>query len=202
VTLYSRSNSLNPYLDRLRYADLSNADLSNAYLRDANLLYADLTNANLTNADLFHADLRSSNLTNADLFHAKLSGADLSGSNLTTVEWWYSTNWTRAYYYTDNVPDWHPAMDQTWQDTVGILALLPGTLPPVPGDYNLDGIVDAADYTLWKDNGGDQIDYRTWKDNFGLSIASSSGADHVPEPTTLLLALLALVAAPLRVRHG
>ena len=52
---------------------------------------------------------------------------------------------------------------------------------------------DAADYTVWQDNGDDQTDYRTWKDHFGESI---------PEPTTLLLALLALVAAPLRVRCG
>jgi len=102
-------------------------------------------------------------------------------------------------------------MDQAWRDSEGILALLPGTLPPVPGDYNLDGIVDAADYTVWRDNldgdrpwilWEDQTDYRTWKDHFGESIASGSGADHVPEPTTLLLALLALVAVPLRVRHG
>ena len=68
--------------------------------------------------------------------------------------------------------------------------------------HSYDSIVDAADFTVWQDNGGDQIDYRTWKDNFGLSIASGSGADHVPEPTTLLLVLLALVAAPLRVRCG
>jgi len=80
---------------------------------------------------------------------------------------------------------------------VGILAI-----GPTSGDFNYDGVFDAADYTLWQDNGGDPIDYRTWKDHFGQSIASGSGADHVPEPTTLLLALLALVAAPLRVRCG
>jgi hypothetical protein len=87
------------------------------------------------------------------------------------------------------------------------------------GDYNADGTVDAADYTLWQDNLGlasfalngngsgaatvVQDDYLLWKTNFGLSAATGSeGAAAVPEPTTLLLALLALVAAPLRVRHG
>ena len=79
-------------------------------------------------------------------------------------------------------------------------------------------MVDAADYTLWQDNLGldaavlsgngsgaatvVQADYELWRSHFGESIASGSGADHVPEPTTLLLALLALVAAPLRVRCG
>ncbi len=84
-----------------------------------------------------------------------------------------------------------------WRDSEGILAI-----DPTSGDFNYDGVVDAADYTVWQDNGGDQIDYRTWKDHFGQSSASDSGADHVPEPTTLLLALLALAAVPLRVRCG
>jgi len=86
------------------------------------------------------------------------------------------------------------------------------------GDFNSDGSVDAADYTLWQDNLGldasvlgdngsgtatvVQADYLLWKTNFGQSTASGSGADPVPEPTALLLALLALAAVPLRVRHG
>ena len=88
-------------------------------------------------------------------------------------------------------------MDQAWRDRWGILAIDPTSV-----DINSDGVFDAADYTVWQDNGGDWKDYRTWKDHFGQSIASGSGADHVPEPTTLLLALLALVAAPVRVRCG
>ena len=88
-------------------------------------------------------------------------------------------------------------MDQAWRDSEGIVAI-----DRTSGDINSDGVFDAADYTVWQDNGGDPIDYRTWKDHFGESIASGSGADHVPEPTTLLLALLALAAAPLRVRCG
>jgi hypothetical protein len=174
-----------------------------------NIEYADLTDANLSGASLLSVAMTDANLTSVNL----------SGSNLTTAKYWDNTNWTRAYYYTDNVPDWHPAMDQTWQDTVGILALLPGTLPPVPGDYNLDGIVDAADYTFWRDTMGEEVtprsgadgdadgyiglhDYGVWASNFGWSVEGESGADAIPEPTTLLLTLLALVAAPLRVRCG
>ncbi|MCA9189180.1 MAG: hypothetical protein KDA99_26325, partial [Planctomycetales bacterium] len=52
----------------------------------------------------------------------------------------------------------------------------------LPGDYNGNGIVDAADYTVWKDNFGSDTelaadgnedgvvnaaDYTIWKDNFG-----------------------------------
>jgi len=87
----------------------------------------------------------------------------------------------------------------------------------VAGDYNMDGITDAADYTLWQDNldldssvlNGNgsgastvvQADYLLWKTHFGESVASGSEADLIPEPTTLLLALLGLVSVPLRRRH-
>jgi hypothetical protein len=96
---------------------------------------------------------------------------------------------TDAYFYTDNEP---------------VLTFPNRMFPidPTSGDLNSDGVFDAADYTVWQDNGGDQIDYQTWKDHFGQSTASGSGTDHVPEPTTLLLALLAMTAVPLRVRHG
>ena len=85
------------------------------------------------------------------------------------------------------------------------------------GDFNSDGVINAADFTVWQDNLGlsasalngngsgaatvVQADYLLWKTNFE-ALASGSGADHVPEPVTLLLTLLALVAVPLRVRHG
>jgi hypothetical protein len=96
-----------------------------------------------------------------------ISRANLTGSNFTSVTYgWGSASWTNAYYYTDNVPDWHPEMDQAWRDSAGILAIN-------PGDWNHDGVVDAADYTVWQDDGGDPIDYRTWKDHFGESIAQT-----------------------------
>ena len=186
------------------YADLSKADLHQAVLLFADLRHANLSGANLWNANLTDADLTDADLTAAYLRYADLRDANLSGSNLTTVQWWHPAYWTGAYYYTNNEPNWHSDMDQARRDSEGILAI-----DPASGDINSDGVFDAADYTLWKDNGGDPIDYRgdlidyrTWKDHFGQSSASGSGADHVPEPTTLLLALLPLVAAPLRVRHG
>ena len=98
-------------------------------------------------------------------------------------------------------------------------AICGGACPArVSGDFNYDGMVDAADYTLWQDNLGldaavlsgngsgaatvVQADYQLWRSHFGESIVSGSAAVPVPEPTTLLLALLGLAAAPLRVRRG
>jgi hypothetical protein len=74
----------------------------------------------------------------------------------------------------------------------------------VPGDYNGNGTVDAADYTIFRDNlGGDsavlngngsgaativQADYDLWKQNFGSSGTGSSAA--VPEPSSVVLLLV------------
>lgn len=74
----------------------------------------------------------------------------------------------------------------------------------LPGDYNADGFVDAADYSVWRDNlgapngtlpndpnstviGVDQ--YSTWKSNFGTTFESAfpSMSQAVPEPNTLFL---------------
>lgn len=73
------------------------------------------------------------------------------------------------------------------------------------GDFNGDGTVDAADYTVWRNNFGasdessisqngdglngvDQADYLLWKDNFGTVFgAGSVGSANVPEPCSGLL---------------
>jgi hypothetical protein len=80
--------------------------------------------------------------------------------------------------------------------------------PPVgvPGDYNNNGVVDAADYVVWRDqpaslqNEGaslgvvDQADYDFWRARFGAMSGSGSGPAPVPEPSTVLLAAWAMAA--------
>ena len=82
------------------------------------------------------------------------------------------------------------------------------------GDYNRDGIVDAADYTVWRDSLGqptvagtgadgnfngtiDHEDYRVWKSHFGSTrppaAASAQGANLVPEPTSNLVGFVPLL---------
>jgi hypothetical protein len=83
------------------------------------------------------------------------------------------------------------------------------------GDYNSDGKVDAADYTVWRDNRGaagttlgsnrdpansgavGQADFNSWKAHFGQMAGSGSlAAGNVPEPATMsLLAWLVGLAA-------
>jgi autotransporter-associated beta strand protein len=77
----------------------------------------------------------------------------------------------------------------------------------LPGDYNQNGTVDAADYTVWRDHLGDANalpnddspgvgpdDYSRWKTNFGNSTGGGSGSSAnaaVPEPATLVLLIFA-----------
>jgi hypothetical protein len=77
----------------------------------------------------------------------------------------------------------------------------------VAGDYNNNGRVDAADYTVWRDNlGASNVlpndstpglvtvdDYNVWKSNFGLMAASGVGTGAaVPEPRSEASAVAAL----------
>ena len=83
---------------------------------------------------------------------------------------------------------------------------------PEQADYDGNGVVDAADYALWREQLGtegiglaadgdgngivDSRDYEIWKSNFGavLSSQSADGSQEVPEPAAGLL-VLAMVGA-------
>lgn len=59
------------------------------------------------------------------------------------------------------------------------------------GDYNSDGVVNAADYTVWRDNiGGGFLppDYGVWTTHYGEGAAAGLS---VPEPSALTLLLIA-----------
>jgi hypothetical protein len=80
------------------------------------------------------------------------------------------------------------------------------TLSSFPtGDYNSNGIVDAADYVVWRKTDGTLADYNVWRAHFGQSDASDTGASAttgVPEPATFVLLMFAAAGWCLRrVRH-
>ncbi|QDU56695.1 autotransporter-associated beta strand repeat-containing protein [Aeoliella mucimassa] len=90
----------------------------------------------------------------------------------------------------------------------------------LPGDFNNDGMVDLADYTVWRDNLGadesvlpvgtgdnssvvDAGDYLLWKNSFGATLSTLSAADSsvVPEPASIaMLATLLLGVVYARAR--
>jgi PEP-CTERM motif-containing protein len=88
-------------------------------------------------------------------------------------------------------------------------------VPGVPGDYNGNGVVDAADYVLWRKNGPlqnevvtqgtvDAGDYAAWRASFGntnLGGGLRDGTASVPEPSTTGLMLLAIAGRQLVMRR-
>jgi hypothetical protein len=67
----------------------------------------------------------------------------------------------------------------------------------IPGDYNLDGTVDAADYVVWRKSDGTQDGYNSWRASFGLTAAAAAASATaniaVPEANSLLLSSIAIV---------
>ncbi len=81
----------------------------------------------------------------------------------------------------------------------------------LPGDANLDSIVDGGDYTSWADHFLDApdatwkdgdfnldyvvdgADYTIWADNFGNGIPAAASAAAVPEPATWMQAVVGLM---------
>jgi PEP-CTERM motif len=95
-----------------------------------------------------------------------------------------------------------------WKTGLGAHVLAPS----LPGDFNHDGRVDAADYTVWRDTLGmtvaygsgadanvnglvDNGDFGMWRSHFGAIGKGSASAElaNVPEPSTLFLAVLAII---------
>ncbi|TWT97758.1 hypothetical protein Pla108_19100 [Botrimarina colliarenosi] len=83
----------------------------------------------------------------------------------------------------------------------------------LPGDYNGDNIVDAADYTVWRDANGTSAtlpndptpgtvgasDYTVWASNYGAALAPAN-ASAVPEPTAVALVAALILGSAARRR--
>ena len=66
----------------------------------------------------------------------------------------------------------------------------------LPGDFNKNGVVDGADYAVWrKTYSGEQAGYNVWRTNFGRSSWGSGAVAAVPEPSSVFLCGLAVLGA-------
>lgn len=119
-----------------------------------------------------------------------------------------------------DLPELDPGL--AWMLNPGGVTVSLNVVAALEGDYNFDGVVDAADYTAWRDALGqtgtglaadgdlsgvvDEGDYLLWQANFGASLPASlqSDASQVPEPSSaLVLGMLMLAASCKRaILHG
>ena len=96
-------------------------------------------------------------------------------------------------------------------NSVRIEVQIESTSTGLDGDYNGNGVVDAADYTVWRDamtaGSGflqndntpgvvDESDFQYWRAHFGDSelFGSGAGTGAVPEPSSLVLLLFGVIA--------
>jgi T5SS/PEP-CTERM-associated repeat protein len=122
------------------------------------------------------------------------------------------------------------AIDYTADTGNNDIALITEAVVGLVGDYNGDGSVDAADYTVWRDTEGTNVtpytgadgdgngyvgwnDYWVWKDYFGATAGAGdagvvddparldSQSAAVPEPQSLVLVALAAAALSMRPRR-
>jgi hypothetical protein len=75
---------------------------------------------------------------------------------------------------------------------------------PIPGDFNGNSDVEAADYVVWRKGIGistTQKNYKLWRTNFGLSLFGG-GASSVPEPANWLSLVLGFSIVIVSYRSG
>jgi hypothetical protein len=117
---------------------------------------------------------------------------------------------------------WHGALDeiQFYNRVLTVSEIQMLLSDPHPqGDYNRNGVVDAADYVVWRHDVGNTVpacsgadancntfvensEYQVWRNNYGrlstgsgTAVGSEFGAPtaSIPEPTSFLLSVLGIV---------
>ncbi len=73
-----------------------------------------------------------------------------------------------------------------------------GTTAALSGDFNQDHVVDASDYTVWRNGLGStysQSAYNVWRSNFGAKMVASSSylSETIPEPMTTTMILTGIL---------
>jgi len=164
------------------------------------------TAQNYLEADIANYDLWFAKPTSTNVYS---SAVPPTAANMGIWNEWKFWQWS----WVGNVGGINPVDRDVFNGTIQQLAesYIPSYLA---GDYNDDNVVDAADYTAWRNTMGQSVkigfgadgnlngvvdagDFDVWKSNFGASGAGSGGASlaTVPEPASVILFALALMAA-------
>lgn len=212
-TLGTRSSRLNLKLDAA--PSLTAGVPASLGLFDVDFDQTDLATGTITGTGdvdgdgIFNDDRVFSNANAANPLD--VSAAYYPGSVVSAVFGGTKYNWTISY---SGVITWSDADNSVIQSISGsggsdvVLIGLSTESFGVPGDYNGNGVVDAADYVLWRNGGPLQnevdapgtvnaADYAAWRTRFGNTSGAgvSIRAAAVPEPHLFVLCLLGLCGA-------
>ncbi len=136
-------------------------------------------------------------------YYAEHNSTDLNGDPLNVsgrVAWSHQLTAVQAEAYSK--ANWLGGSDN-WSP-------IAFAIPALPGDYNNDGSVDAADYVVWRDAVGTNVsltneaatpgfadveDYAVWKHYYGRRLASVALSVAVPEPASVVGLLISGLAS-------
>ena len=160
----------------------------------------------------------------AEILGISIGYADVYGINL-PGQWVEVTGLPNGQYWFEVIanpygPDRIQESDYT-NNTTRILVNLTVPEPQIiPGDYNQDDVVDAADYVAWRNTLGQNVsqlgtgadgngngvidaeDYVVWRTNFGEADVAGGTSGKVPEPGAVVLTAFATIAVVLWQAHG
>jgi GH25 family lysozyme M1 (1,4-beta-N-acetylmuramidase) len=236
---YTAGNYLPPVADVERLPNFGSTSLNRTFISNWVQLFSDTVNNALGVRPLIYAsrDNANTNFTSA-----------VAGAHKLWIAWWKGTG-TTSPPVPANTPSWPPWTFWQWSDGSDATAQgsqVPGTtvsvdrdvfsgtaaqltallVHNVPGDYNHNGEVDAADYVMYRNLAGSTInlflaadgnnnqaldagDYTYWRARFGQVAGSGTGSGGdgdslgsvgVPEPASLLLVVIAGLAGLTRRR--
>jgi mannan endo-1,4-beta-mannosidase len=127
------------------------------------------------------------------------------------IDWSYFSPWSGSFVDAMSPAALQALLNDEDVITLSELPILPwnNLAAALPGDYNLDGTVNAADYTVWRNSFGrtgtglaadgdgngtiDNGDYDVWQLYFGETAAGSGSS--VPEPNAVLLGVAGVTFA-------
>lgn len=116
----------------------------------------------------------------------KISGAMTGGGDVT--DWQFSSDGRSIVY----------RADQDIDEKFELYAVLFDD--DLPGDFNKNGVVDAADYTVWRNGLATSAylpsQYGLWKSNFGRRLGGGATSG-VPEPSAFILVIAAMALSAL-----
>ena len=141
-------------------------------------------------------------------------GDDLLGGTVNLVE--FSRNGLNDHGQIVFTAQYTRLVDGLPVNSKGVFIADPSPSPAInelPGDYNGDDVVDAADYVTWRDNLGQSVvlpndsssglvtqeDYGVWRANFGSTLRTGFGAAlaTVPEPASVVLCAVGILGTSL-----
>ncbi|WP_197531365.1 beta strand repeat-containing protein [Posidoniimonas corsicana] len=155
----------------------------------------------------------------ADLFIGGSSILNLDHSSTDVIDSLYFGNDPQAVGTYGRIGNASATFQVSYITGNGLLSVTTlGEVLGLPGDYNQDNVVDAADYTIWRDSLGANValpndgglgvpvggaHYDLWRDNYGAVAAGPSGSSGAaPEPAALVAGLImAGLAGGLRPRR-